>query len=799
MLLHDLRLAMRTLGRRPTFAVTAILLLALGAAANAVVLSVVQGVLLRPLPFAAADRLVAVWPGQYVSNEEIGLWRDRTTSLSEVAGVATGWLMALVAEGGEPLKVTGNRVSDNLFTMLGAPAAVGRALAPGDGTPGRERVAVISDRLWRQRFAADPAIIGRSVLVDQVAHEVVGVMPPAFEVLGERADLWVPLPFVPGSPAQRSQFSLALGRLRPGATESAASQELAALAPEMRRLLGRSDEWGRTMRVAGLQGATTGTVRPALTLLLVAVGLVLLLGAVNLGTLVLGRSIERARELAVRTAVGASRRHLVRQLLVEQGVVAVAGGLAGLGLAHAALPVFVAGLPAEVPRQGEIVLDVTVVAAVLATSVGLALLMTLVPALVALRPGVQPLLRQHQSTDTPGRQRALGGLVAAQVALAVVLGIGAGLMLRSMWQLQRVDPGFAADGVLAFRLQTTSKYRALSAGLPYLRQVGDRLQALPGVTAVGAIGHLPMSGYSWTIHVHRPEQPPGPGEAGPLVGWRFVWGDYFGAMRIPLTAGRRFATADVASAAPVALVNEALARSLFGDPASAIGQRLVQKGGGRDEDTVVEVVGVVADVRHEGLDVAPRPELFRPLEQTFMFPMHLVVRTGSDPAALAGSVRRAAYEVDSTVPVADLQPLTTLLAATLGRPRLLAVLLSVFAVAGVLLSVVGLYGVVAVRVRQREREIGIRMALGATARAMAADVVRQGLRQAGAGLLLGVPAALALTRLMEGMVYGVTTRDPWTFASLPLLLAAVAGAACYLPARRAARVDPVVAIRTDAS
>jgi putative ABC transport system permease protein len=799
MLLHDLRMAVRGLGRRPAFAVTAILLLALGAGANAVVLSVARGVLVRPLPFAAPDRLVAVWPGQYVSNEEIGVWRERAASLAEVAGIATGWLMALVADGGEPMRVTGHRVSDNLFAMLGTPAAAGRAIAPGDGTAGRERVTVISDRLWRQRFNADRAVIGRSVLIDQTAYEVVGVMPPGFEILGELADLWVPLPFVPGTPAQRSQFSLALGRLRPGATEASATRELVALVPEMRRALGKSDAWGRTMRVAALQDATIGAVRPALTLLVVAVGLVLLLGAVNLGTLVLGRSIERARELAVRTAVGASPRQLVRQLLVEQGVLAVAGGLVGLGLARMALPAFVAALPADVPRQSEIALDVAVFAVVLAASVGLALMMALLPALVALRPGVQPLLRQHQSTDTPGRQRALGGLVAAQVAVAVILGIGAGLMLRSMWQLQHVDPGFEASHVLAFRLQTTSKYRALTTGLPYLQQVAARLRALPGVTAVGAIGHLPMTGYSWTLHVHRPEQPPATGDSGPLVGWRFVWGDYFEAMQIPLVAGRRLAATDTAEAPAVALLNESLARSFFGDAASAVGRRLVQQGGGQGRDIVVEVVGVVADVRHNGLDTPPGPEIVRPLEQTFMFPMHMVVRTAADPSALAGPVRRAAYDVDATVPVADLQPLTTLLASTLGRPRLVAGLLSVFAAAGVLLSVVGLYGVVAVRVRQREREIGIRMALGASGRAMATAVVGQGLRQAGIGLLIGVPAALGLTRLMDSLIYGVSPRDPLTFAALPLLLAAVAAAACYLPARRAARVDPVVAIRTDAS
>ena len=451
------------------------------------------------------------------------------------------------------------------------------------------------------------------------------------------------------------------------------------------------------------------------------------------------------------------------------------------------------------PRQAEIALDGVVFAVVMSASVGLAMLMALLPAIVALRPGLHPLLRQHHSTDSPGRQRALGTLVAAQVALAAVLGIGAGLMLRSMWNLQRVDPGFDPHGVLAFRLQTTSKYRALPVGLPYLAQVRDRIAALPGVTALGAIGHLPMSGYSWTIGVYRPEAPPPPGASVPVAGWRFIWGDYLEAMRVPLLRGRRFTEADTGETPGVALVNETLARAQLGGAAAAVGQHLVLKGTGRDSDIVVTVVGVVGDVRHEGLDAPPRPEVYRPLAQTFMFPMHLVARTSGDPAALAGAVRRAAYDVDPVVPVADLQPLTAVLSATLGRPRLLAVLLSVFAAAGVLLSVVGLHGVVAVRVRQREREIGIRMALGATGAGVAAGVVRHGLAQTAAGLLVGVPAALGLARFMESVLFGVTTTDPLTFAVLPVLLATVATLACYVPARRASRDDPVVTIRTDAS
>ena len=798
MLVHDLRLGLRNLTRRPGFALTALVLLALGAGANAAVFSVVRGVLLRPLPFTAPDRLVAVWPDEFVSNDEVAYWQERSRSFDALASVSPGWLMALASEGDLPLKVTGARVSDNLFALLGVAPAHGRTFAAGEGAPGRERVAVISDGLWRQRFAGNPAVLGRVVLVDRVPYEVVGVMSPGFEIFGRGTDVWIPLVYAPGAPLNRQTFSLVLARLGQGSSAETASRELTALVPDMRQALGKTDEWGRTLHVRGLQDAITGRVRPTLVLLFAAVGFILLLGAVNLGTLVLGGSIARARELAVRAAVGASRTRLIRQLLVEQALLAAAGSIVGLGLARAALPLLVARIPPDVPGQTEIALDSVVFVTILSVSVGLAAVMAFAPAVASLRPGLQPLLRQHAGSETPGRQRALGGLVAAQVALALVLGIGATLTLRSLWHLQRVDPGFDPSGALTFRLQTTSSHQALTTGLPYLQQLAARLSVLPGVTAMGAINHLPMSGYAWGTFIHRPDRPPASGSQGSRVAWRFIWGDYFGAMRIPLVGGRTFTAADAAGAAGVAIVNETLAREHFGSAAAALGQRLVQQGGGRPGPFDVEIVGIVGDVRHNGLEQPAPPEIYRPLQQTFMFPMQVVLRAKDDAAGLATPVRQAAYEVDGTVPVADLRPLPAVLADSLGRPRLLAFLLSVFAAIGVLLSVVGLYGVVAVRVGQRVREIAIRMALGASPRAMAAGVVRQGVRYAIGGLLVGIPAALALTRYMDSVIFGVTARDPLTFVLLPLLLVGVTSLACYLPARRAARVDPVAVLRSAA-
>jgi putative ABC transport system permease protein len=793
----DFSLAIRNIFRRPGFAAVAIILLALGSGANAAVFSVVRGVLIRPLPFPDADRVVAVSPQLFISNEDLAYWRERTHSFSEIAAQSPGWMMGLVADGGEPIKVTGARVSDNLFKTLGASAALGRAIEPGDATPGQQRVAVLSDSLWRSRFNASPSIIGRGIELDQATHTIIGVMPPGFEVFGPGTDLWAPLEWTPGSAQFKATFSQSVARLAPGVTPEAATRELVDLVPAMRKDLARPNQWGQAMRVQKLQDAITGDVRPALLILLGAVGLILMLAAVNLGTLVLGRSIERVGEMALRSALGASRGRLIRQLITEQAVLAVGGGLAGIAVARAALPALVARIPPEVPHAGQISLDWTVLLSVLGVSVAVAIIVALLPAALAARPNVQPLLRQSRATETPGRRRALGSLVAVQIGLAVVLGIGSMLMLRSLWNLQRVDPGFTATNVLTSRLQTTSKYRALTNGLPYLERMRERVAAMPGVIDVGLTAHLPMSGYSWTTNARRSDRPLAAGELAPSVGWRFIHSNYLQAMRIPLKYGRAFTDSDVIASTPVGLVNETMARQFYGDPSAAVGQTMVILSARTGQDENVQIVGVIGDVRHRGLNREPMPEFFRPLTQTFMFPMAMVVRTAGAPEQIAAAVRQAAFEIDPVVPVAEMQPYTTLIAGTLGRPRLLSFLLTIFAAAGLGLGLIGVYGVVAYRVRQREREIGIRLALGARPTSMAKTVVTQGLQHAIAGIAIGLPAAFLLSRVMSSMVFGVTTHDPLTFAALPILIVVVTSLACYLPARKAARVDPVLALKQD--
>ena len=794
----DLSLAVRNIFRRPGFAIVAIVLMALGSGANAAVFSVVRGVLLRPLPFPQPDSLVAFWPDVFVSNEEVDYWRKRTRSFDQIAAMSPGWMMGLVAETGEPIKVTGGRVTDNMFQALGARPLLGRTIEPADGRAGAPGVAVLSNTLWRTRFNGDPSVIGRAIQLDGVQHTIIGVMPAGFDIFSRGHDLWSVLPWDPSDRTFKATFSLAIARLKPAATVDGATRELAELAPAMRKDLAKASDWGTNVHVQPLRESMTGNVRPMLWILLGAVGLILLLAAVNLGTLVLGRSVERITEMALRTALGASRGRLVQQIVAEQAVFAVAGAIAGIGLAYVALPALISRIPPEVPRTGEIALDWTVLLTVLASSIAVAVTIALIPAIVTARPNLQPLLRQARMTETPGRRRALGALVAAQIGLALVLGIGSTLMLRSMWNLQHVDPGFDPANVLTFRLQTTtSKYRSIASGVAYFDQVRDRIAALPGVVDVGLVGHFPMSGYAWTTNARRPDQILAPGEQAPSVGWRFVHGHYFQAMRTPLKFGRLFANSDATQSAPVAIVNETFAKRFFDQPSRAVREMLVLRSGRTGQDESVQIVGVVGDVRHLGLDKPPVAEIFRPLTQTFMFPMGVVVRTAGAPEQIAAAVRQIAYEIDPVVPVAEMQPYTAMIADTLGRPRLLSFLLTIFAAAGLALGLIGVYGVVAYRVRQREREIGIRLALGARPASMAKTVVTQGVQHAITGIAIGLPAAFLLSRVMSSMVFGVTTHDPLTFTSLPILIVAVTSLACYLPARRAARVDPVVAIKQD--
>jgi predicted permease len=582
--------------------------------------------------------------------------------------------------------------------------------------------------------------------------------------------------------------------------------ELRWLVPSWQQQLGYERDWGQGEAVALLRDVMVGDVRRPLLVLIGAVGLVVLLTAANLGTLILGRQVARRREIAVRSALGASSSRLVRQAATENLVVALLGAAAGVLAAGLALPALVRLLPPEVPRLSAIDIDPAVLVMVIAASTASVLMFGTAPAVLAsgvfgrvssrVTRGLNDSLRQGAQTESLAGRRTLHVLVVGQVALAMVLGVGAALMMRSLLALQAVDPGFDPQRVLTLKVQPSGeRYRGVNRALPYYRRVMEEIARVPGVEAVGAINHLPLSGYNWVSTLRLDERPLPAGVSPPTVGWRMIEGNYFSAMQIPLRAGRLFSQHDTREAPAVTIVNEAFSRRFFGGPLAALG-RTIRTGSAAGEATPV-IVGIVGDVRHRALADEPEPEMYRPVAQSFAIAMALTVRTAGAPGGAAAAVREAVWSVDRNVAIADLLPLVTLLRDTLGRPRLMATLLLMFACVGLAIVMSGVYGVVAYSVRRREREMGIRLALGAAPATLRRLIVGQGVAYAIGGLVIGVPVALAAAGVMRGLLFGIQPRDPATFAGLCTLVAATTVAATLVPARRAMRIEPAGVLKSD--
>jgi putative ABC transport system permease protein len=509
---------------------------------------------------------------------------------------------------------------------------------------------------------------------------------------------------------------------------------------------------------------------------------------------VLGRQVSRRRDAAVRAALGASRARLVREAAVENGAVALLGAAAGLGAAAIALPALVRLLPPDMPRLTETAVGPTVVAVVALMTLLTVSTFGILPTFLSTRGVLQPLLRQGAQTESRDGRRTLDVLVVGQLALALILGVGAALLLRSLWALSEVQPGFSPERVLTMRLQPAGgRYRAPGRTLAYYREVADRVRALPGVEAVGLVNHLPLSGYNWTSGFEPLDRPSPAGAPAPSIGWRMVDGEYFAAMQIPLRTGRLFGTADDGNAPPVVIVNEAAARRFFAAPEQALGKSVRLTGATGEQQ--VTIVGVVGDVRHTSLAMAPQPEMYRPMAQAFGMAMTLVARTTGAPASASAAVRTAVWSVDPNVAIAGMGPLTAVVRDNLARPRMMAVLLAVFAAVGLAIVLCGVYGVVAYTVRRREREMGIRLALGAGPWAVAALVLRQGLSYAVAASLLGLPLALAGARVLRGLLFGVQPHDPATLAFICVAVVSTTLAATLLPARRAGRVEPAAVLK----
>ncbi|HEX7117860.1 MAG TPA: ABC transporter permease [Longimicrobiales bacterium] len=812
-ILKDLRYAVRTLRRSPGFTLAALVTLALGIGANTAVFSVVNGVVLRPLPYPEPERVVYIgWDyGSGASKSETAYKFEYIREHGRVfEGVSTerAWATAL-GEAAVPDEVTGLRVSEDFFRVVGVQPVLGRAFLPEEDVPGGRRVVVLGDELWRTRFDADPGVLGRPVRLGGEPYTVVGVMPPGFHVPEQpgAADFFVPFQLDP-DPRDGGMNYVIRARIRPGVTPEQVRADLLAVSRQFKAEhpeLVRENETGPGARLWEYGDIYVGGLERTLWVLLGAVGFVLLIACVNVANLLLARSTGRRREMAIRAAIGAGRGRIARQLLAESLLLALGSAIVGLLVGRWSVDALLAFAPAGLPRMDEIGLDGRVLSFTLAVGGVTGVAFGLTAAWHAFRTDLNGSLRDGGARQGSSRAglRVRSAFVTAQAALAVVLLTGAGLLIASFFRLQSVDTGFDPDGVVAVAFRRTpAEYAAPGRIWTFERQLLERVRSIPGVEAAAATSALPFRGqfnFPMTV-VGRPEA------TRPDVQWRSVSPDYFGTLRTPLLRGREFDARDAAQAPPVAIVNETFARKYFGDE-DPIGQRIdIGTIGGREvipgfDDPARTIVGVVADTRVLSLDgeveeIMYTPRAQEPVVQGYFGLGGLLVRTRG-AAAVAPAVLAAVRELDPRMPVPQLVPMREAIGASIAQERFNTVLLGAFAGLALVLTAIGIYGVVAYSVRQRTAEIGIRVALGADRRTVLGMVVRQGMTPVAIGLGLGLLSAVALTRLISSLLFGVSPTDPATIGAVAGVIAAVAFAATWLPARRAAGVDPVVALKTE--
>ncbi|HEY2376325.1 MAG TPA: ABC transporter permease [Gemmatimonadaceae bacterium] len=790
---HDLVFALRQARRQPVFTVVALLTFALGIGANTAMFSVVRGVLLRPLPFREPARLAAIWPTRAISNAELLFMQRESRSFESVAALSLGWGIAMTGAG-EPRQLHAARTSVNFFTALGVRPLLGRTFAPDESERGSWDVAILSYDLWTTQFGADAAVLGRVVDMDAHPTRIIGVMPPGFEALQAGVDAWLPLQIDPSSPFHTGALSVAVGRLAKDASFASATTELAALTPRMREAFGYADDYARGATVTSLHASLVGDVRRSLFVLLGAVGLLVLIAVANVGNLMLAHTSGRRRELAVRRALGASPRQIARQLLVQSLTIAVAGGLLGMLAGVLGLHLLKGILPASLPMLSAVRLDWSVLAVCSGITIGAGLLFGIGPAILASRVDPDGALRAGASeSSSRGHSFMRDALVVAEVALAVVLVVGAGLMTETLWRLNRVDIGFDPRNVVTFLIQPTSgQIDSPERGTAYFNEITRRIAAIPGVRSVGAAQHLPLTGFNWRGSLDIESRPIPATASHPSIIWRSVVADYFAAMGIPLVRGRLFATTDGPYAPSVIVISASMAKHYWPDR-DPIGERM-RLGNGTQKQWAT-IVGIVGDVRSAAPNVPPVEEAYRPNAQQDLRFMHFVVRGNVDPLTLVAPIRAAVHSFDQTVPVAEVRLLGDVFAASTETSRVVTRLLIGFALLGLVLGAVGIYGVISHSVGQRTRELGIRTALGAIERRITVMIVGEGLRTAGIGIVIGVVAAVLAARSLETMLFEVSVVDPFIYASVIGTLLFVALAASYFPARRAARIDPLIALR----
>src|SRR5262245_15368281 len=814
-LIQDLRYGARMLLRKPGFTLIAVITLTLGVGANTAIFSVAQAVLLRPLPYDQPERLVSLWETDMRRGGRISFsaanfidWRAQNQVCSQMAAFVP--VSVNLTGRDEPERISGLAASANLFQLLGAQAELGRVFLTDEDEPGAAPVVVLSYGLWRRRFGADPQIVGQTLTLDGVSRTVIGVMPPGFqfplpnmtrghgEVTGG-AEAWLPLVFNPAGLNRSNHNHAGVARLKPGVTLQQAQAEMDAISRRL-ELQYPDTNTNLGIRLVPLHEQVVGDMRSSLLVLFGAVGFVLLIACVNVANLLLARAAARRKEIAIRAALGAGRGRLIGQLLTESLMLAIGGGGLGFLLGLWGVDALIAVVPAGMYGVERISLNAWVLGFTFAVSILTGLLFGLAPALQASKPDLNVSLNEGSRSvaDSLRRHRFRSLLVVSEVALALMLLVGAGLMIKSFLRLQRVDMGFRRENVMTANLALpAAKYREQRQWAAFYKQTLERAAALPGVQFAGIVSHLPLSGVDARFSLAIEGRPQSPTEQAPAARIRAASPDYFRAMGISLLAGRQFTDGDTEDKPRALIINEEMARQYWPgeDP---LGKRITFDEDKRAEDaTWPQVAGVVKGVRHSDLQTGPGPQMYVPYQQLCTSFMSLVIRAEADPVALTAALRNVVREVDKDQPLYNVRTMEQLASDSVARPRFTTLALAIFAGVALLLAAVGIYGVMSYLVTQRTREIGVRVALGARGVDVLKLVVGQGMLLASIGVVIGLIGAFALTRLMSGLLFGVSPTDPATFAFIALLLAGVALLACYLPVRRAMKVDPMIALRVE--
>src|SRR5215813_8068103 len=809
---QDLRYGARMLLRQRAFTIAAVIALALGIGANTAVFSVVNAVLLRPLPYQNSDRMTLIW-GNFMTfgmerlrakAAEYVDYRDQTQSFETVAAFSADDFN--FTGGRQPDRVAGARVTANLFPTLGARAAQGRLISPEENQTGRDSVVVVSHQFWQKRMGGEANVIGRGVSLDDRNYTVIGVMPADFEFphpsfnFAEPVEFWIPLAFTTEQVAQRKRPSYlnVIGLLKPNVTVEQARAEMAALGRRFERehksYRGpNNSDMGWRITFIPLQEQIVAKSRRALLVLLVAVGLVLLIACANAANLLLMRATVRQKEMAIRAAMGAHRLRLIRQLLTESLLIAGLGGAGGLTLAWFGVKALVALGPDNLPRLQEINVDGRALFFTLALSVMTGLIFGLAPALQASSPDLQQTLKEGGAAATRGRHWLRNLLVVGEMAIAMTLLVGAGLMLKSFVRLQRVNPVVNAGKLLSVEINLPeTRYPEAAQAAAFFQELIRRVESLPGLESASLSTHQPLSGVA-TDDPFSIEGRPLDFNNAPVAGWQSVTPNHFRTLGIPFVAGRDFTERDNAEGPAEAIINEALARRYFRNE-NPIGKRLTL---GLPRPPWLTIVGVVKDIPHRGLESKAEPDWYLSYPGQPRRYRYLLARASSDPASLASAVRGQISAIDKDQPVTAIKTISEVISSTTAPRRFNTLLLAIFAAVALALSAVGIYSVISYSVTQRTQEVGIRMALGAQPGDVVRLILKQGLTLTLIGVAAGALGALAAARVMSGLLYGVTATDPATFVMISLLLSIVAMLACYLPARRAARVEPMAALRCE--